>query len=90
MAKVKVYVKAQNRLVLGIVNAYMIINPKTTFEDLRKAFPSELNPDKGVKENFIYADQQGTTANWDVFFKRIMRLSQWGMTPGFQDREGLA
>jgi hypothetical protein len=46
----------------------MIINPKTTLEDLRKAFPSELNPDKGVKENFIYADQKGTTANWDGFF----------------------
>jgi hypothetical protein len=45
----------------------MIINPKTTLEDLRKAFPSELNPDKGVKEHFIYADQKGTTANWDVF-----------------------
>jgi hypothetical protein len=46
----------------------MIINPKTTLEDLRKAFPSKLNPDKGVKENFIYADQKGTTANWDGFF----------------------
>jgi hypothetical protein len=45
----------------------MIINPKTTLEDLSKAFPGELNPDKGVKEHFIYADQKGTIANWDVF-----------------------
>jgi hypothetical protein len=37
--------------------------------ELRKVFPNELNPDKGTKEIFIYADEKGTDANWDGYFK---------------------
>lgn len=68
-SKVKVYGKAQNRTALGIMHAYMLMYPHATLEDLRKAFPDSLNPDSGVKKNFIYADEKGTEANWDGFFK---------------------
>lgn len=68
-SKVRVYGKAQNRTALGIAHAYMVMYPQATLEDLRKAFPNELNPDKGVKENFVYLEDKGTTADWDGFFK---------------------
>lgn len=67
--KVRVYGKAQNRTALGIMHAYMLMYPHATIEDLRKAFPDSLNPDSGVKKNFIYADEKGTEANWEGFFK---------------------
>ena len=69
VSKVRVYGKAQNRTCLGIAHAYMVMFPDATLEDLRKAFPNNLNPDKGVKENFIYAGESGTDANWDGYFR---------------------
>ena len=39
-SKVRVYGKAQNRTALGIANAYMVMYPQATLEDLRKAFPN--------------------------------------------------
>lgn len=42
-SKVRVYGKAQNRTALGIVNAYLVMYPHATLEDLRKAFPDRLN-----------------------------------------------
>ena len=39
-ARVKVYGQAQNRTVLGICHAYMIMYPHATLEDLNKAFPA--------------------------------------------------
>ncbi len=51
--KVKVTGKSQNRTALGIVHAYCRINPKTTLEQLRKAFPNTVCPDSGVKELFL-------------------------------------
>ena len=57
-SKVRVYGKAQNRTALGIAHAYMVMYPQATLEDLRKAFPNELNPDKGTKEIFIYAHEK--------------------------------
>lgn len=38
-------------------------------EDLRRAFPNELNPDKGVMQNFIYAEEKGMDVNWTGCFK---------------------
>lgn len=67
--KVRVIGKAQNRTALGIMHAYMIIYPQATIKDLRKAFPNSLNPDKGTDEIFIFAEEKGTTANWDGYFK---------------------
>ena len=43
-SKVRVYSKAQNRTALGIVNAYLVMYPHATKEDLEKAFPLELQP----------------------------------------------
>jgi outer membrane protein OmpA-like peptidoglycan-associated protein len=42
-SKIRVYGKAQNRTALGIVNAYLVMYPHATLEDLRKAFPDRLN-----------------------------------------------
>lgn len=69
LAKVRVYGKAQNRTALGIVHAYMAMHPQTTLEELRKAFPNTLNPDKGVSENFVYVEDKGTTANFEGYFR---------------------
>ena len=77
-AKVRVYGKAQNRTALGIVHAYMVMYPHATLEDLRKAFPNSLNPDSGVKENFIYASEKGTTADWNGYFKGEDEIIQTG------------
>jgi outer membrane protein OmpA-like peptidoglycan-associated protein len=48
--KIRVYGKDQNRTALGIVNAYLALNPGATLEDLQKAFPYSLNPTGTVKE----------------------------------------
>ena len=42
-SKIRVYGKAQNRTVLGIINAYLVMYPHATLVDLRKAFPDTLN-----------------------------------------------
>ncbi len=36
--KIRVYGKAQNRTALGIVNAYLLMNPQTTLVDLQKHY----------------------------------------------------
>ena len=77
-SKIRVYGKAQNRTALGIAHAYMVMYPQATLEDLRKAFPNELNPDKGTKEIFIYAEEKGTDANWDGYFKAEEELLTMG------------
>lgn len=69
MDKIKVIAKAQNRTALGIMHAYMVMFPESTLEDLRRAFPLTINPDRGVDQTFIYADQQGSSENWNGFFK---------------------
>ena len=51
------------------MSIFIIPTPQTTLLELRKVFPNELNPDKGTKEIFIYADEKGTDANWDGYFK---------------------
>lgn len=50
VSKVRVYGKAQNRTALGIINAYLVMYPHATLDDVKKAFPNELNPDSGSKE----------------------------------------
>lgn len=76
--KVRVYGKAQNRTALGIMNAYMVMYPHATMEDLQKAFPNELNPDSGVKVNFVKAGDKGTEANWNGFFQKDDELLTMG------------
>ena len=57
-SKVRVYGKAQNRTVLGIVNAYLVMYPHATKEDLEKAFPLELQDGGSWKSLFC------TPAEW--------------------------
>ena len=76
--KVRVYGKAQNRTALGIMHAYMVMYPRATMEDLQKAFPNELNPDSGVKKNFVKAGDKGTDANWNGFFQKDDELLTMG------------
>lgn len=76
--KVRVYGKAQNRTALGIMHAYMVMYPQATMDDLKKAFPDELNPDSGVKKNFVKAGEKGTEANWDGFFQKEDELLTMG------------
>lgn len=56
-SKIRVYGKAQNRTALGIVHAYVVMYPHTTLEDLRKAFPNSICPDRGVPENFLPVEE---------------------------------
>lgn len=42
-SKIKVHGRAQSRTVLGIVEAYLLLNPKTTKAELDKAFPASLS-----------------------------------------------
>jgi hypothetical protein len=41
---VQVNAKAMNRTALGIIDAYLLLNPNTTFAELKQAFPDSLNP----------------------------------------------
>lgn len=77
-ARVRVYGKAQNRTALGIMHAYMVMYPQAKLEDIRKAFPDQLNPDSGVRQNFVYAEDKGTTADWNGFFKNEDELLTMG------------
>ena len=77
-ARVRVYGKAQNRTALGIMHAYMVMYPQSKLEDIEKAFPDALNPDSGVKKNFIYAEEKGTTTDWNGFFKKEEELLTMG------------
>ena len=56
-SKIRVYGKAQNRTALGIVHAYVVMYPHATLEDLRKAFPNSICPDRGVPENFLPVEE---------------------------------
>lgn len=77
-SKIRVYGKAQNRTALGIMNAYMVMNPKATMEELQQAFPDSLNPDSGVKKNFVKENDPGTTANWEGFMRNEEDLLKMG------------
>ena len=77
-SKVRVYGKAQNRTALGIMHAYMVMYPQATIEDLRKAFPNELNPDRGGPEIFIFAEEKGATGDWNNYFKKDDELLTMG------------
>ncbi len=42
-AKIRVFGKAQSRTVLGIINAYIIMNPNATLAELERVFPASFN-----------------------------------------------
>lgn len=57
--KVRVYGKAQNRTALGIANAYLVMNPKSTLADLNNAFPGNLNDSPLSDKIFIDVKDAG-------------------------------
>lgn len=70
-SKVKVYGRAQNRTVLGIAHAYLVMYSHATIEDLRKAFPNSLCPDKGVNENFLPLEEAlGFNGKMSLYFAK--------------------
>lgn len=42
VSKVRVHGKAMSRTILGIINAYLVMYPQTTADELRKAFPGKI------------------------------------------------
>ncbi len=52
--KIRVHGKAQNRTVLGIVNAYLTMHPQTTADELRKAFPCTVAKKYEKNDNDSY------------------------------------
>ena len=69
--KIKVYGKAQNRTALGIAHAYVVMYPHATLDDLRKAFPNSICPDKGVPENFLPVEgAEKYNANMSLYFAK--------------------
>ena len=67
--KIKVFGRAQNRTALGIANAYVVMYPQATLDDLRKAFPNSICPDKGVPENFLPVEEaEKYNANMSLYF----------------------
>jgi len=58
----------QNRVALGVVKEYVALcDGKVTLEELREAFPNKLNPDSGVKENFVELST-ATSSGWKGYF----------------------
>lgn len=78
--KIRVYGKAQNRIALGIVNAYLVINPQSTIAELKTAFPDSLNPDSGVRVNFISEEELKAREGgaWNGFFSKDEELLELG------------
>ena len=72
--KVKVYGKAQSRTALGIANAYLILNPDVTLDELNAAFPGDLNSANRCDTIFIdvneadkFTNSEGKS-NYEMFF----------------------
>ncbi len=71
ISKIKVIGKTQNSAALGVMKAYVEMNPNTTLTDLRKAFPNDIAPDKGVAELFLpLADAEACNANMSLYFTK--------------------
>lgn len=74
--KIKVTGKVQNATALGIVHAYVQMYPKSTLADIRKAFPNEIAPDKGVEELFLplaEAEDRNKKSNTSLYFVKDAR-----------------
>ena len=72
--KVKVYGKAQSRTALGIANAYLVLNPDVTLDELNAAFPGSLNSANRCDTIFIDVNDAGKfvnaegRSNYEMFF----------------------
>ncbi len=76
ISKIKVIGKTQNGAALGVAKAYVEMNPNTTLADLRKAFPNDIAPDKGVAEMFLplaEAEAFNAKADMSLYFTKDER-----------------
>lgn len=79
--KINVKAKAQNRTALGIVNAYAVMFPNATIEDLRAQFPNNIAPDKGVDEMFISEEEsqaRDDAGNMKLYFSKPEEMISLG------------
>lgn len=67
-ARVRVYGKAMNRTVLGIINAYLLQYPHATLEDLKEAFPNTLATASGKKDMFILKEETSNGGSFNDYF----------------------
>ncbi|MBP5317781.1 MAG: OmpA family protein [Paludibacteraceae bacterium] len=65
--KIKVHGKGKSRTVLGIVNAYLKLNPETTESQLNEAFPSHLH---SPNDCAIFVDVDKVQNSDDPSFKK--------------------
>ena len=56
MAKLEVYGRVRDRIVLGIANAYLTAHPNATLNELDEAFPNKLN--SALKERGIFSEAE--------------------------------
>lgn len=76
---IKVKAKAQNRTALGVMHAYLALNPSTTLEKLREVFPNDIAPDKGVKEMFESLEKaEETNEKMNLYFSKEKELLNLG------------
>ena len=69
-SKIKVHGRAQSRTVLGIVEAYLLLHPESTKEDLDKAFPESLSSAAG-ESLFLDVREKGSVKNYEKrYFER--------------------
>lgn len=73
VSKVRVHGKAQNRTVLGIINAYMVMYPQTTADELRKAFPGRLT--KKYEKLDTCTDASNVSRDGSGLFHEIIELN---------------
>lgn len=69
-SKIKVHGRAQSRTVLGIVEAYLLLHPESTKEDLDKAFPESLSSAAG-ESLFLDVKNKDSVKNYEKrYFER--------------------
>lgn len=73
---IKVTAKAQNAAALGVMYAYVQLNPGVSLEELRSTFPNNIAPDKGVNELFLPLEDAvayNTQSNMNLYFVKDNR-----------------
>ena len=75
-SKIKVHGKAQSRTVLGIVEAYLLLHPESTKEDLDKAFPETLSSAAG-ESLFLDVKNKDSVKNYEKRYFDKCWKSYW-------------
>ncbi len=75
-AKIRVHGKSQSRTALGIVIAYLKLNPDSSLSDLQNAFPKSLNSKSPLDE--IIVSLKDTEGHEKLFFEKEDELITLG------------